>query len=79
MLYLHGKAAVGLYERRKSRMKTNTKKFFVWESRLVRRTVHVHRVVEPTSDRKKVLKCIHDDIAHWDLNTTRQFVTERCW
>ena len=77
MSYLQGKAPVGLDERRKSHMKTNARKFLVWESRLFRRTVHGLRVVVPTSDREKVLKCFHDDISHWDLKTTRQFVTER--
>ena len=79
MLYLQDKAPVGLDERRKSRMKNNVKKFLVWESRLLRRTVHGLRVFVPTSDREKVLKGFHDDIGHWDLNTTRQFVTERYW
>ena len=54
-------------------MKTNAETFLVWESRFFRRTVHVLRVVVPTSDREKVLKGFHDDIGHWDLNTTCQF------
>ena len=77
MSYLQGKALVGLHERTKSRMKTNGKAFLAWESRLFRRTIHCLRVVLPTSDREKVLKCFHADIGHWDLKTTRQFVTER--
>ena len=75
--YLQGKVPVGLDEQRKSRMKTNAKKFLVWESRLFRRTFHGLRVVVPTSDREKVLKFFYDDIGHWDMKTTRQFVTGR--
>ena len=79
MAYLEGKAAVGLDERRTSRMKTNTMRFLVWESKLFRRTIHGIRVIVPSFDREKVLKCFHDDIGHWNLKTTRQFVTERYW
>ncbi|CDF33201.1 unnamed protein product [Chondrus crispus] len=63
----------------KSRMKNNAKNFLVWESKLLRRTIRGLRVVAPISDREKILKGFHDDIGHWDLKTTRQFVTERYW
>ena len=77
MSYLEGKVPVRLDERRKSCMKTNAKRFLAWESKLFRRTVHGLGVVVPTPDRENVLKCFHDDIGHWDLKTTRQFVTKR--
>ena len=35
--------------------------------------------VVPISNREEVLKGFHDDIGHWDLKTTRQFITERYW
>ena len=60
-------------------MKINSKNFLVSESNLFRRITHCLRVVVLISDREKVLKSFHDNIGHWDLTTTRQFVTERYW
>ena len=79
MSNLHGKAPVGLDDRRMSRMKTNATKFLVRESNLFRRTIHFLRVVVPISGCKEVLKGFHDDISHWDLKTARQFATEGYW
>ena len=79
MSYLQGETPAGLDDHRKSCMKSNAKNFLVWESKLFRRTIHGLRVVVPLCDREKVLKGFCDDIGHWDLKTTRQFVTERYW
>ena len=79
MSCLQGKTPVWLDDRRRSHMKANAKNFLVWESMLFRPTIHDLRVVVPLPDREKVLKGFHDDIGHWGLNTSSQFVTERYW
>ena len=75
MSYIQGKTPVGLDDRRRSRMKAKAKNFLVWESKLFRRTIHGLRVVVSIPDGEEVLKGFHDDIGHWDLKTTRQFIT----
>ena len=77
MPYLQGETPVWLGDRSKSHMESNAKNFLVWESKLFRPSIHSLRVVVLIPDREKVLKGFDNDIGHWDLKTTRQFVTER--
>ena len=79
MSNVQGETPVWLADCRKYRMKSNAKNFLAWDSKLFRSSIHGLRVVVPISDGKKIPKGFYDDIGHWNLKTTRQFVTERYW
>lgn len=53
--------------------------FFIWESKLFRRTIKGLSISIPISDGRQFLTSFHDNIGHSDLKTTRHFVTERYW
>ncbi len=60
-------------------VRRNAKLFTIWEGKLYRKTSAGLRVVPPIESRKRILEIFHDDIGHWNLTTTRQFVMERYW
>lgn len=68
-----------IHMNQRARVKSSSKYFLVWEGRLFRRTTQGLRLVAPISARQKILRTFHDDIGHWDVKTTKQFIHERYW
>ena len=66
----------GNYDRR---VKRASNSYLFVSGQLFRRTVHRIRVIPPGHQRVGILKSFHDDIGHSDLNTTRQFMSDRYW
>lgn len=62
-----------------ARVIASSKYFLVLERRMFRRTPRGLRIIAPISSRREILRTFHDDVVHWDLRTTKQFVLERCW
>ena len=66
----------GNYDRR---VKRASKSYLYAGGQLFRRTVSEIHVIPPWRQRVGILRSFHDNIGHWDLTTTGQFVSYRYW
>lgn len=57
----------------------NSRNFLCWGGHLFRRTKGGVRSVQPISSRGKLMESFHDNIGHWGIASTRQFITDRYW
>lgn len=60
-------------------VKSNASNFFITKDGLFRRTAQGIRVVPDIPLRSKIMRTYHDEIGHWDVETTKQFIFERFW
>ena len=60
-------------------VKTKAKDFLVHDERLFRRTKCGIRFVPYIEMRESILKRLHDEVGHWDFNSTQSFVRDRFW
>ena len=58
-------------------IKRHAKNFYVNDNKLYRKTIHGLRIVLPINERENVLRTFHDQMGHWDVETTKQFILER--
>lgn len=61
----------------RTQMKTTAKKFLAWEGHMFHSAIKGVQAVPLISERQLITKTFHDDIGHWGLDTTWQFVTNR--
>ena len=61
------------------RIKREAKKYVLWGLHLFRRTANGLRSIPAIYDRIKILRAFHDEIGHWAVNTTKQFILDRFW
>jgi Integrase zinc binding domain len=60
-------------------IKRGAKNYALVEDELFTRTAKGFRAIPAPQERSKVLRTLHDDIGHWDLKTTLEFIKERFW
>ena len=60
-------------------LKKKAKDFLVHDERLLRRTKCGIRFVPPIEMRGSILKGLHDEVGHWDFNSTYSFLQDRLW
>lgn len=53
--------------------------YIVWDKQLLRRTLLGPKIVVREKRRVKILKTFDDEIGHWDVETTRQFLVDHFW
>ena len=77
--YLLGQRMHENDDRMLSYIKRNAKRYLLWNGKLFRRTYRGLRVILPQQERVAVLQSFLDEMGHWDLETTKQFIASRCW
>ena len=77
--YLSSIEMTELDARRRRLNRRNAKRFMACNNRLFRRTNSGLRAIPPIEARKKIVRAFHDEIGHWDLETTKRFVLDRYW
>ena len=60
-------------------VRRNSKRFVVWNGILFRKTINGLRIVLDYEERKKALQNFHDNMGHWNLESTKQLILERYW
>ena len=60
-------------------VRRSAKSFLLWNGELFRRTQLGPKIILPKPMRKEAIVMFHDNIGHWDGETTRQFIVERYW
>jgi transposase InsO family protein len=60
-------------------VRRNSKAYAVIGGDLFRRTAKGFRTIPAPSDRSTIMHMFHDQIGHWSVKTTIQFITERFW
>lgn len=78
-LYLEGEEMEDQDADQRRRVRKNAKRFLSWNGNLFRRTKGGIRFIPPRSARVQILRMLHDNIGHWDVTTTKQFVLDRYW
>lgn len=63
----------------RNNIRRGAKNFLMWDDNLFRRTQRGLQVVAPIYERVKILRCLHDEIDHWDRTGTMRIVTDRFW
>ena len=77
--YLSGFEAGEKDPKLRRRTRRNAKRFLLWNGKLFCRTGGGLRAIPPARMRSDILRASHDEIGHWDTDTTKQFVLERYW
>ena len=77
--YLHGREMEEEDLKVKKSIRRGAKRYLTWNDFLFRRTPKGLRMVPPQADRPGILETLHDDVGHWDVNSTRDFVISRFW
>ena len=77
--YLQGQPLHTTDQRERRAIRRNSKHFLIWAGRLFRRTPNGIRAIPDIPTRVPLLKSFHDNIGHWDHETTRQFTLDRYW
>ena len=57
----------------------SAKRFMACNGQLFRRNNNGFRAIQPIEARRKIISAFHDEIGHWDLQTTKKFVLDRYW
>ncbi len=60
-------------------LKRKAKDFLVHDEKLFRRTKYGIRFVPHIGMREIILKGLHDEVGHWDFNSTHSLVRDRIW
>ena len=77
--YLHGALMTEEDPKIKKSIRPGANSYLGGNDLLFRRTPTVLRMIPPQADRPGILKTLHDDVRHWDFNSTRDFVISRFW
>ena len=77
--YLLGYQLVETDANKRKSIRRAAKNFLIWDDGLFRRTPKGPRAIPTRNARPALLRCFHDDIGHWDVATTKQFILDRFW
>ena len=74
--YLSGSEAGEKDPKLRRRTRRNAQRFLLWNGKLFRRTGGGLRAIPPARMRSDILRAFHDEIRHWDTDTTKPFVLD---
>ena len=77
--YLTGFSVDHLSPEERQKVRRNAKRFAVWDGSLFRRVEKRLKLVPRLDQRMSILQTYHDEIGHWDRNSTRTMLTDRFW
>ena len=60
-------------------IKVRAKNYVIYDGRLYRRTTKGLRFIPAEKERITMLKGFHDEIGHWNFDTTYKIISDRFW
>ena len=77
--YLGGSEMTEVDARRRRLNRRSAKRFMACNGQLFRKTNNGLRAIPPIEAGRRIISTFHDQIGHWDLQTTNKFVLDRYW